>query len=143
MPAGLEIKEGPYGRGVFATRHFDEGEAVEYCPTLELPGDQVVGRLGDYVFGSNESEDEVLLLLGFEMPVAQLRWWLLGIPEPGTGEASPPANGSPEPLPDFEQDGWRVAVSSRASALGFSLPQRLTIEREGARMKLLVDRWNP
>ena len=67
MPAGLEIKEGRYGRGVFATRHFDTGEDVECCPTLELPGDQVVGRLGDYVFGSNEGEDEVLLLLGFGM----------------------------------------------------------------------------
>jgi uncharacterized protein len=67
VPAGLEIKEGRYGRGVFATRHFDTGEDVECCPTLELPGDQVVGRLGDYVFGSNEGEDEVLLLLGFGM----------------------------------------------------------------------------
>jgi outer membrane biogenesis lipoprotein LolB len=28
-------------------------------------------------------------------------------------------------------------------ALGFSLPQRLTIEREGARLKLVVDRWQP
>jgi hypothetical protein len=67
VPAGLEIKEGRYGRGVFATRHFGKGEPVESCPTLELPGDQVVGQLGDYVFGSNESEDEVLLLLGFGM----------------------------------------------------------------------------
>ena len=67
MPVGLEIKEGRYGRGVFATRHFETGEAVEYCPTLELPGDQVVGQLGDYVFGSNENEDDVILLLGFGM----------------------------------------------------------------------------
>jgi hypothetical protein len=67
VPAGLEIKEGRYGRGVFATRHFDKGEPVEACPTLELPGDEVVGQLGDYVFGSNEGEDEVLLLLGFGM----------------------------------------------------------------------------
>ena len=67
MPAGLEIKEGRHGRGVFATRHFDKGDSVESCPTLELPADQVVGRLNDYVFGSNEGEDEVLLLLGFGM----------------------------------------------------------------------------
>jgi len=67
VPEGLEIREGRYGRGVFATRHFDKGDAVEDCPTLELPGDQVVGQLGDYVFGSNEDEDEVLLLLGFGM----------------------------------------------------------------------------
>ena len=67
MRDGIEIKEGRYGRGVFATRHFDKGDAVEDCPTLELPGDQVVGRLGDYVFGSNESEDDVILLLGYGM----------------------------------------------------------------------------
>ena len=67
MPVGLEIKEGRYGRGVFATRHFDTGDAVECCPTLELPGDQVVGQLGDYVFGSNEHEDDVILLLGYGM----------------------------------------------------------------------------
>ena len=67
MPAGLEIKEGPYGRGVFTTRAFKEGEAVEHCPTLELPADEVVGQLNDYVFGSNEGEDEVILLLGYGM----------------------------------------------------------------------------
>ncbi len=67
MPEGLEIREGRYGRGVFATRGFAKGDAVESCPTLELPGDEVVGRLGDYVFGSAEDESEVLLLLGFGM----------------------------------------------------------------------------
>jgi hypothetical protein len=67
VPAGLEIKESRHGRGVFATRHFDAGDPVEHCPTLQLPGDQVVGRLGDYVFGSNEDESAVILLLGFGM----------------------------------------------------------------------------
>jgi hypothetical protein len=67
MPEGLEIKEGRHGRGVFATRAFAQGDAVESSPTLELPGDQVVGRLGDYVFGSADDKDEVLLLLGFGM----------------------------------------------------------------------------
>jgi SET domain-containing protein len=67
VPAGLEIKHGRLGRGVFAARHFEKGDAVETCPTLTLPNEQVVGRLGDYVFGSNEGEHEVLLLLGFGM----------------------------------------------------------------------------
>jgi hypothetical protein len=67
VPEGLEIKEGRYGRGVFAARAFATGDAVEHCPTLELPGDEVVGQLGDYVFGSNEGEEEVLLLLGYGM----------------------------------------------------------------------------
>ena len=40
---------------------------MESCPTLELPGDEVVGRLGDYVFGSGENENDVILLLGYGM----------------------------------------------------------------------------
>jgi hypothetical protein len=67
MHDGIEIKEGPYGRGVFATRAFAKGESVESCPTLELPEDTVTGRLGDYVFGSAEDEHEVILLLGYGM----------------------------------------------------------------------------
>ena len=42
---------------------------------------------------------------------------------------------------DFVQAGWRVSINSRAAGLGFSLPQRLTAERDGARLKLLVERW--
>ena len=67
MRDGIEIKEGRYGRGVFATRAFAKGDAVEACPTLELHGDNVTGRLGDYVFGSAESEDNVVLPLGYGM----------------------------------------------------------------------------
>jgi hypothetical protein len=36
-----------------------------------------------------------------------------------------------------------VSINSRSPGLGFSLPQRLTAEREGARLKLLVERWKP
>ena len=67
MRDGIEIKEGRYGRGVFATRAFAKGDAVETCPTLELHSDNVTGRLGDYVFGSAESEDYVVLPLGYGM----------------------------------------------------------------------------
>ena len=67
MRDGIEIKEGRHGRGVFATRAFAKGDAVESCPTLEVHGDDVSGRLGDYVFGSPESEDYVVLTLGYGM----------------------------------------------------------------------------
>ena len=67
MRDGIEIKEGPHGRGVFAARAFAKGDSVESCPTLELPEDSVTGLLGDYVFGSGEGEHEVILLLGYGM----------------------------------------------------------------------------
>jgi len=77
--------------------------------------------------------------LGFALPLAELRWWLLGIPAPGEVTLNQDA-GTGE-IHDFTQAGWRVSISSRAAGLGFSLPQRLTAEREGARLKLLVERW--
>jgi len=77
--------------------------------------------------------------LGFALPLAELRWWLLGIPAPGETAVNQDA-GTGE-IHDFMQAGWRVSINSRAAGLGFSLPQRLTAEREGARLKLLVDRW--
>jgi uncharacterized protein len=63
---GLAVKQGPHGRGVFATRHFAKGEVVEVCPTVAVPDADVTGRLGDYVFSSVEAGD-VLLLLGYGM----------------------------------------------------------------------------
>jgi hypothetical protein len=63
---GIAVREGRYGRGVFASRRFAKGDVVETCPTLEVPDADVTGRLGDYVFRSH-NEDAVLLLLGFGM----------------------------------------------------------------------------
>jgi len=77
--------------------------------------------------------------LGIALPLAELRWWLLGIPAPGDAAVNQDV-GTGE-IHDFVQAGWRVSINSRAAGLGFSLPQRLTAEREGARLKLLVERW--
>ena len=88
-----------------------------------------------------QARAEIERRLGFTLPIAELRWWLLGIPAPGesTINAEP---GSGE-IHDFTQSGWHVSIASRSEGLGFSLPQRLTAERDGARLKLLVDRWQP
>ena len=82
---------------------------------------------------------ELELRLGFALPLAELRWWLLGIPAPG--DATLTQDTGTGEIRDFVQAGWRVSINSRAAGLGFSLPQRLTAEREGARLKLLVERW--
>jgi outer membrane lipoprotein LolB len=79
--------------------------------------------------------------LGFELPLDELRWWLLGLPAPGP--SMPDAAPGTGELRGFTQNGWRVSINTRAPALGFSLPQRLTAERDGARLKLFVERWLP
>jgi uncharacterized protein len=64
--SGLQVTYGPRGRGVFATRRFDQGEVVETCPTVEVADADVAGRLNDYVFGS-DTDGDVVLVLGHGM----------------------------------------------------------------------------
>jgi outer membrane lipoprotein LolB len=92
------------------------------------------------------AREELEQRLGFALPLAELRWWLLGIPAPGDAQVDEDA-GSGE-IRGFMQNGWRVSIDSRAPGLGFALPRRLTAERAaadlaGARMKLLVEQWRP
>jgi len=84
---------------------------------------------------------EIERKLGFELPLEELRWWLLGLPAPGQSDVDAAAEGGE--IRAFVQNGWHVAINTRAPALGFSLPQRLTAERGGARLKLFVERWQP
>lgn len=87
------------------------------------------------------AREEIERRLGFVMPLAELRWWLLGIPAPG--EAALEQDAVTGEIRGFNQNGWQVKVETRAPALGFALPRRLTAEREGARLKLAVDHWQP
>lgn len=91
--------------------------------------------------GGAAARAEIENRLGFELPLAELRWWLLGVPSPAAPARKNQHDGGP--IADFLQNGWHVSITARAPGLGFSLPRRLTVEREGARMKMLVESWNP
>ena len=118
--------DGPLGIG--GLRLAIEGEDLEVTTSR---GETLDGR---------EARAELERRLGFELPLRELRWWLLGIPAPGEATVNAAESGE---IRDFTQNGWRVSIASRAAGLGFSLPQRLTAERDGARLKLLVEHWLP
>ena len=78
--------------------------------------------------------------LGFDPPLAALRYWVLGVPDPAE-----PATESLDPaqqrLKALTQDGWHVDYQSYTSANGEPLPARLTMQRDTVRVRLLVDDW--
>ena len=118
--------DGPMGIGGMRMQ-FDERELT------------VTNSSGETLDGA-AARAEIERRLGFELPLVELRWWLLGLPAPGMpAEKHEAAAGGA--ITDFAQNGWRVSILSRAPGLGFSLPERLTAEREGARLKLLVESW--
>ena len=78
--------------------------------------------------------------LGTDVPLAALRYWVLGTPAPGLPfNETAGANGLPRV---FEQAGWQVSVDRWQAVSGNWLPVRMTAEQGEARIKLAVSRWN-
>ncbi len=120
--------DGPMGLGGMRMQVADDAVSVTNSRGQKLDGAAARGEI--------ESR------LGFELPLAEMRWWLLGVPAPGAPSETHD-DGAGGPIRDFAQNGWHVSVLSRAPGLGFALPQRLTAEREDARLKLLIEQWAP
>ena len=96
-------------------------------------------------FDGPEAEDDLAARLGFRPPLDSLRYWVLGVPDPhrpvagSTGDEGRPSS--------LDQEGWHVDFSDYRvvdSARGtYWLPRRLSLLREGVRLRLVVDHWVP
>jgi len=77
--------------------------------------------------------------LGFELPIANLRYWLLGVPDP---DAPASVRFNPQDrLAGLTQAGWTVDFLRYRSHAGDWLPAALSLEAEGVRVRIVVDRW--
>jgi outer membrane lipoprotein LolB len=74
--------------------------------------------------------------LGASLPLAQLRYWMLGVPAP-----SAPAQQATGAVPGFTQAGWVVEYPAYRPAGPWSLPARLTATTAHARVRLVIDDW--
>ena len=89
---------------------------------------------------SDEARTELADKLGFDPPLASLRYWVLGVPDPA--QPSIETVGADQRLAELEQDGWQIVYASYMSAGGATwLPQRLTLLRGDVRVRLIVDHW--
>lgn len=117
---------GPFGAGALRV-------------TLGPQGMRLEDAAGTWVEGA-EAERLLADRLGTAVPVASLRYWVLGVPAPGQPFAGA-AGGAAVPGA-FEQSGWQVSVERWHTVAGLLLPARLTAGLAGARIKLAVSRWD-
>lgn len=110
--------------------------------TVRLQGDDRSVTLTDNDGVRTELQDAELELryrYGWTIPVASLRYWALGIPDPGR-----PANtefNDDGQLAQLDQQGWSVAISRYRDGGGQQMPGRLTAENSDTRVRLVVDHW--
>jgi outer membrane lipoprotein LolB len=78
--------------------------------------------------------------LGFDPPLSSLRYWVLGVPAPD--RAAQETLDPQQRLATLQQDGWMIEYGSYMSVSGQWLPARLTLQRDGVRVRVIVDGWN-
>ena len=118
--------DGPLGAG--GVQVTSDGSAVS-----------IVTSRGDRL-DNDAARAELASRLGFDPPIDNLRYWVLGVPEP-----SHPAQeslDSQQRLATLEQDGWQILYTDYMSVGGEWLPSKLTLLRQGVRVRLVVDGWN-
>jgi len=89
--------------------------------------------------GNAAARSELQSKLGFEPPLASIRYWVLGVPDPGA-----PASvqlDSQQRLTELTQDGWRIDYASYMPVGAAWLPRLLTLQRQGVRVRMVVDGW--
>lgn len=90
-------------------------------------------------YAAQDSGELMQQVLGWHLPLSGLPYWVMGMPAPGaTASVERDANGQVSLL---RQDGWDIRYTAYATKAADSLPLRMTLQREGLEIKLLIDEW--
>ncbi len=78
--------------------------------------------------------------LGVRLPLSGLRYWVRGLPAPGTvDDQQMDAKGR---LTVLEQKGWIIKYPAYVQTETVDLPARITAKRIGLSVKLAIEQWN-
>lgn len=78
--------------------------------------------------------------IGTALPVAELRYWLVGAPAPGSPHRE--SLGADHRLASLDQSGWRVGYAAYRGMGDLALPSRMEITTEGLRLRVMVADWH-
>ena len=103
------------------------------------PGAAWLQRTGEVPVHAQDADALLVAETGWNLPVAGLSAWLRGVPD----DARPArlwwdADGL---LTQLEQDGWRIDFRRYRLVGQRQLPDKLQLERDNVRVKVVVDHW--
>lgn len=78
--------------------------------------------------------------LGWPVPIASMRYWVLGIPDPegGVTDKRIDQHGLPRHMAQY---GWSIDYAHYTNAGGYRLPARLEARRGPVHIKLVINDW--
>lgn len=88
---------------------------------------------------SDQSAELLYARLGVAVPLSALRYWVLGVPEPGNEHVLRyDATGQ---LRALRQDGWNVIYERYTAEGDWVLPKKILISQSEIKLKIIVDQW--
>jgi outer membrane lipoprotein LolB len=113
---------GPFGIGAMVLKQTPEGLSLNGAP----PSDAVLSQVQEK--------------LGFDPPIENLHYWLLGVPDPGsTYDVS---RNEQDRAKSLNQAGWSIAYDRYMPVGGDLLPARLVLIRDAVRVRIVIDSWD-
>jgi outer membrane lipoprotein LolB len=112
---------GPFGIGALVLRQEPGGLSLNDAP----PSNAVVSQLQER--------------LGFELPLDNLRFWLLGVPDPGA--TFDLTRNDQDRARQVTQGGWSIVYDRYMTVDGDLLPARLVLSRDEVRVRIVIDHW--
>lgn len=113
---------------------------------LSLAGDEhlVEVRSKNGSFTTGDPEATLRENLGWTLPIAGLRWWILGLPSPRSHADVTLDEGGH--IATMNQDQWLLQYDeyqpvASASAV-IDLPRRLSLSRDDVSIRVVVDAWS-
>jgi outer membrane lipoprotein LolB len=109
--------------------------------SIRVEGDQaIVSIRGEDV--ADEGAEPLLSRYfgpGRSLPVAEMRYWLVGAPAPGAPHEE--SLGEDRRLAQLSQSGWRVRYDRYEPVGSLALPARMEMTTEGLRLRVVVSDW--
>jgi outer membrane lipoprotein LolB len=113
---------GPFGIGAMVLKQGPDGLSLNGAP----PSDDVLSQ--------------VQYKLGFELPIENLHYWLLGVPDPAA--AAGVSRNDQDRAQSLTQAGWSIAYDRYMPVAGDLLPARLVLSRDDVRVRIVIDHWD-
>ena len=113
---------GPFGIGALVLKQGPDGLSLNGAP----PSEAVLSQVHDK--------------LGFDPPLENLHYWLLGIPNPAIGFDV--SRNDQDRAKGLTQAGWSITYDRYIPVAGDLLPARLVLSREDVRVRIIIDHWD-
>ncbi|MGR8935684.1 MAG: lipoprotein insertase outer membrane protein LolB [Gammaproteobacteria bacterium] len=136
----LQSASGSETPGISWRHHGDEDKLRLFGPlgqgavAIRIRGNHIEIDRGDGEVDVSDRPNELIeARVGFAVPLAALRYWVLGLPEAGQYYEADSEG--------FRQAGWVVHYPQWMYVQGREMPYKITVRNEGLKLKLVIDQW--